>query len=93
VLALPCTRGSSTTTSVLLEAVRAGQAPAAIVTDSVDRFLALASIVAEEMYGQPIPLVTVSAADFATLQSGQWIEVQPDGSLIVTEQPHAHSHS
>jgi predicted aconitase with swiveling domain len=85
VLALPCTRGSSTTTSILLEAVRAGKAPAAIVTDSVDRFCALASIVADEMYGQPIPLVTLASADFATLQNGEWIEVQPDGTLIVSE--------
>jgi len=85
VLALPCTRGSSTTTSVLLEAVRAGKAPAAILTDSVDRFFALASIVAEEMYGQPIPLMTVSPEDFATLHTGQWIEVHQDGNLHISE--------
>ena len=32
VLAVPFTRGSSTTTAVLLEAIRAGTAPAAILT-------------------------------------------------------------
>ncbi|MDX2030063.1 MAG: DUF126 domain-containing protein [Blastocatellia bacterium] len=85
VLALPAARGSSTTTSVLLEAVRAGTAPAALLTDGVDRFLALASIVAEEMYGRPIPLITLSSADFETLRTGQWIEVQPDGSLHIAE--------
>ncbi len=85
VLAVPCARGSSTTTSVLLEAVRAGKAPAALVTDSVDRFFALASIVAEEMYGKPIPLIALPSEDFAQLQSGQWIQVEPDGRLIVTE--------
>lgn len=87
VLAVPATRGSSTTTSVLLEAVRAGKAPAAIVTDSMDRFLALASIVADEMYGQPITLITVTPEDFAILQTGQWIQIQPDGTLIVAEAP------
>jgi hypothetical protein len=85
VLALPASRGSSTTTSVLLEAVRVGKAPAALLTDSVDRFLALASIVAEEMYGQPIPLITISSEDFATLRTGQWIEIQADGSLRIAE--------
>ena len=45
VLALPFTRGSSTTTAILLEAVRAGTAPTAILTTGVDAFFALASIV------------------------------------------------
>ncbi|HEY5670473.1 MAG TPA: DUF126 domain-containing protein, partial [Anaerolineales bacterium] len=45
ILALPFTRGSSTTTAVLLEAVSAGTAPAALLTTGVDSFFALASIV------------------------------------------------
>jgi predicted aconitase with swiveling domain len=83
VLALPFTRGSSTTTAVLLEAVRAGTAPAAILTVAPDHFFALASIVADEMYQKPIPLVTLSAADFARLRSGQWAEVYPDGRVVI----------
>ncbi|MGH2605436.1 MAG: aconitase X swivel domain-containing protein, partial [Anaerolineales bacterium] len=55
VLAVPGSRGSSTTTAVLLEAVRAGTAPAAIVCRGPDPFFALASIVADEMYRQPFP--------------------------------------
>ena len=55
VLALPNTIGSSTTTAVLLEAIRAGTAPAAILTIGVDSFLALASVVSNEMYGRVIP--------------------------------------
>ena len=69
VLAVPFTRGSSTTTAVLLEAVRAGTAPAAILTTGVDSFFALASIVADEMYARPIPVVAVSPEDFASLRS------------------------
>jgi predicted aconitase with swiveling domain len=83
VLALPASRGSSTTTAVLLESVRLGKAPAAIVTSAADRFFALASIVADEMYGKPIPVVALAPEDFATLQSGQWIRVCQDGTLIV----------
>jgi len=83
VLALPASRGSSTTTAVLLESVRLGKAPAAIVTSAVDCFFALASIVADEMYGKPIPVVAVAPDDFATLQNGQWIQVCQDGMLIV----------
>ena len=57
VLCLPFARVSSTTTAVLLEAVKAGTAPAAIITTGIDSFFALASVVADEMYGQPLPLV------------------------------------
>ncbi len=42
ILVVPASRGSSTTTAVLLEAIRNGNAPAAIVVSCVDRFFALA---------------------------------------------------
>jgi predicted aconitase with swiveling domain len=83
VLAIPFTRGSSTTTAVLLEAVRAGTAPAAILTTGPDHFFALASIVADEMYRKPIPLVALAEADFARLRPDQWVEVQASGLVRV----------
>jgi predicted aconitase with swiveling domain len=85
VLAVPFTRGSSTTTAVLLEAVKAGTAPAAIITTAPDPFFALASIVADEMYAKPIPLVVLDEADFGQLQTGQMVVVQKDGRLEVEE--------
>ena len=85
VLAIPFTRGSSTTTAVLLEAVRAGTAPAAILTTDVDTFFVLASIVADEMYRKPIPIVALLASDFAILESGQQARVGVDGSVIVQD--------
>ena len=81
VLAIPFTRGSSATTAVLLEAVRAGTAPAAILTTGVDSFFALASIVAAEIYGRPIPIVALDSQDFATLRSGQWVKVTSNGII------------
>jgi predicted aconitase with swiveling domain len=60
VLALPWTRGSSTTTAVLLESVRRGTAPAAILLPKVDTFIALAAIVARELYGRTFPVAVVS---------------------------------
>ncbi|MEW5987650.1 MAG: DUF126 domain-containing protein [Chloroflexota bacterium] len=86
ILALPFSRGSSTTTAVLLEAVRAGTAPAAIITTGVDSFFALASIVAKEMVGRPIPIVAVTAGDFAALQTGDRIEVADDGLLQINRE-------
>ena len=67
ILALPFTRGSSSTTAVLLEAIKAKTAPAAIITTQPDAFFALASIVADEMYGTIIPLIVLSKEDFLLL--------------------------
>jgi predicted aconitase with swiveling domain len=82
ILAIPNTIGSSTTTAVLLEAVRAGTAPAAFLTTSTDAFLALASIVAEEMYGLPIPILALSTEQFQSLVSGAKAAVRQDGTLL-----------
>lgn len=82
ILAIPFTRGSSTTTAVLLEAIRAKTAPAGIITTSADFFFALASVVADEMYSNPIPLVAVSESDFAQLQTGDEIEIN-NGDIVV----------
>ena len=82
ILGVPFSRGSSTTTAVLLEAVRAGTAPAAILTTCVDSFFALASVVANELYGRSIPLVVLEADDFAKLQTGDWIVVGEDGVVV-----------
>lgn len=85
ILAIPGTRGSSTTTAVLLEAIRRGTAPAAILTSGTDSFLALSAIVAEEMYGQAPPLIALGSGDFARLVSGRPARVEEDGTVIVGE--------
>ncbi|HSL28066.1 MAG TPA: DUF126 domain-containing protein [Anaerolineales bacterium] len=84
ILAIPFTRGSSTTTAVLLEAIRAGTAPAAILTTGVDFFFALASVVAEELYNAPLPLVTLSNEDFAGLRTGDEVEMTEAGEVLIS---------
>ena len=81
ILAVPYSKGSSTTTAVLLEAVRAGTAPAAIVTTGTDSFFALASIVADVMYGKPFPVVALDADDFASLKTGEYLTVEMSGEI------------
>jgi predicted aconitase with swiveling domain len=81
ILAVPFSKGSSTTTAVLLEAVRAGTAPAAILTTGVDSFFALASIVADVMYGKSFPVIALEAADFARLRTGDRLAVERDGTI------------
>src|SRR5512143_2575469 len=85
ILAVPYSKGSSTTTAVLLEAVRAGTAPAAILTTGVDSFFALASIVAGIMYGKSFPVIALEASDFARLKTGEVLAI--DSSGVVYFQP------
>ena len=84
ILAVPYSKGSSTTTAVLLEAVRAGTAPAAILTTGIDTFFALASIVADEMYGKSFPVIALEPTDFASLVSGERVVVERSGVIRVT---------
>ena len=81
ILAVPFSKGSSTTTAVLLEAVRAGTAPAAILTTGVDSFFALASIVADVMYRKSFPVVALELSDFASLVSGERLRVDTSGRI------------
>ena len=80
ILGVPSSRGSSTTTAVLLEAARAGTAPAAIVTIGVRLYFALASIVTGEMYGRTIPVVAISAGELAGLRTGDCVRLEEDGA-------------
>ena len=81
VLAVPFTRGSSTTTAVLLEALRNGTAPAGIITTGVDTFFALACIVSEVMYNSTIPVIAVSRESFTLLKSGNHLSISEDGEI------------
>jgi len=84
ILAVPFTRGSSTTTAVLLESIRAGTAPNAIIITATDFFFALASVVADELYTNPLPLIAVSESDFAKLQTGDHIQIDNSGMITIT---------
>ncbi len=93
VIAIPHTKGSSTTTAVLLESVRQGKAPAAIITTGVASFLALASIVADELYGANFPVVMIDEDDFGKLESGQWVSITRDGVIEISPGPQSDSFS
>src|SRR5512139_1670563 len=79
ILAIPFTRGSSTTTAVLLEAIRVHTAPAAILTTDMDFFFALASVVADELYSSPLPLIALDEQDFKQLRTGDDLQISKDG--------------
>ena len=81
VLVMPSGRGSSSSASVLAEAVRAGTAPAAIVLGEPDLILSIGSAVAEELYGIVVPVVVVSAEELAGIPDGVDVRLGPEGSV------------
>jgi len=75
ILVMPAGRGSSSSSSVLAEAIRAGTGPAAIVLREPDGIVALGAIVARELYGTLTPVIVVDGLAFDALESGAVLEV------------------
>ncbi|OWT80089.1 MULTISPECIES: aconitase X swivel domain-containing protein [unclassified Achromobacter] len=74
-------KGSSSSSSVLAEAIRNGTGPAAIVMLERDLIVALGCIVASELYDVHVPIVVVDAATWtrlAALPAGTRLRVQAD---------------
>lgn len=79
VVVMPSARGSSSSASVLAEAVRAGTAPAAILLGEPDLILAIGAAVAEELYGLEVPVVVLQADELAAIRDGAEVRIGPDG--------------
>jgi predicted aconitase with swiveling domain len=82
VLVMPSARGSSSSSSVLAEAVRDGTAPAAILLGEPDLILAVGAAVAEELYGRRVPIVLLSAAELSSIADG--VDVRVAGPEVTT---------
>jgi predicted aconitase with swiveling domain len=87
VFVFPRGKGSSTSSATLMESIRAGVAPAAIINLRVDPILALGSIVADELYHQTIPVVVLPKEDFFSIKKDDYLAVKPDGKVLVTRGP------
>lgn len=83
VVVMPSGRGSSSASSILLEAVRLHTAPAAIITAEVDGILALGAVVARELYESALPLLVVNPEDYERLANGQQIAIAQDGQINI----------
>lgn len=79
VLVMPGGRGSSSSSSVLLESARLGRHPLAIVLAEPDPILAVGALVAADLYGVHIPVVCVPA-DFLS-------EIGANDTLHITAEP------
>ena len=87
VLVLPQGKGSSTGSAILLESVRSGVAPAAIINLKADPIIALGSIVADELYNKPVPIVVLPEEAFYSINKGDQLTIEPDGTVRVNAEP------
>jgi len=83
IFVFPQGRGSSTSSAVMLEIIRAGVAPAAIINLRVEPILALGAIIADELYHRTVPVVVLSEADFHSIKSGDHLTITPDGTVKI----------
>jgi predicted aconitase with swiveling domain len=83
VLAMSSGRGSSSSSSTLAEAARAGHAPAAILLAEPDLILAIGAAVVQELYGQRIPVVVLAPADLAAIPDGAPVSIDEGGEVTV----------
>lgn len=74
-------RGSSSSASVLAEAVRAGTAPAAIILAEPDLILAIGATVAEELYGSAVPVLVLPPVQVSAISDGAVVRIGADGAV------------
>jgi len=79
ILVMPGGRGSSSSSSVLAEAIRAGTAPAAILLLEPDPIVALGAIVARELYGTVVPVGVITTG----VPEGRRLCVRADAALTI----------
>jgi predicted aconitase with swiveling domain len=83
ILVMPSGRGSSSSSNVLAEAIRARTAPAAVVLGEADGIIVLGAVVARELYGISMPVAVAGPRDFGSLATGAFASIE--GSAVSVE--------
>jgi uncharacterized protein len=76
ILVMPSGRGSSSSATILAESIRLGTAPAGIVLGEPDEIIAIGALVAAELYGTRIPVVSATPSAYASLREGATISLR-----------------
>lgn len=87
ILVMPSGRGSSSSSSVLAEAVRLGTAPVAILLAEPDEILVLGALVAQHLYGRTCPVLVLPEAAGGAVATGDHVSVSADGTVTVAAGP------
>lgn len=84
VLAIPSGRGSCTGSSVLMELISNGHAPAALVLAEPDEILTLGVLVAQTIFERSLPVLCIGREAFAALRGKAFVRVE-DTTLSLFE--------
>jgi uncharacterized protein len=85
ILVLPGGRGSSSSSSVLAEAIRNGVGPSAILLASRDPIIALGCFVARELYGTVTPVVVLDPAGYRACAAASEVAVKAGDEQAVLD--------
>ena len=86
VLAIPSGRGSCTGSSVLMELISNGHAPAALVLAEPDEILTLGVLVAQTIFERSLPVLCIGQEAFAALRGRAFARVE-NTTVSVFDQP------
>ena len=81
--AFPFGRGSSGAGLVLMEMLRVGSAPAALINIHTDPVILTGPLICKHFYGQILPVINLSEEDYAKLEGAKEIEIFADKEEVV----------
>jgi predicted aconitase with swiveling domain len=85
VLVMPSGRGSSSSSSVLVESIHAGTGPVAIEMREPDPIIALGAIVVRELFGTRFPVVVVDEDTYRSLRNDAMVVVRASDAGAVVD--------
>lgn len=83
VLVMESGRGSSSSSTVLAEALRAGNGPVAILLLEPDEIIVVGALVIELLGGPVLPIVQLASRDHRALRTGDEVTVDHRGRVSV----------
>ncbi len=83
VLVMTSGRGSSSSSSVLAEAIRGDMAPAAIVLREADEIIVLGALVAGLLDGKRMPVLQLDETSYAQLRNGDRVTIDEQGHITI----------
>ncbi|MDU9022903.1 cis-3-hydroxy-L-proline dehydratase [Pseudomonas corrugata] len=90
VLAIPSGRGSCTGSSVLMELISNGHAPAALVLAETDEILTLGVLVAQLIFQRSLPVVQIGREAFDSLRGQGFVRVEGNCLTLSGRRPNDH---
>lgn len=84
ILCMSQSKGSCSSTGILLEMIRAGTAPSGFILCKAEGILAMGAVIGQELYGVDVPVYTVERENYDRIQDHQIMEMK-QGKIYVFE--------